>query len=58
MTPGPGPRDDVHSSALQLQERVTQDVAHDIAKAAGTDDVAVQGLRVWSVLEEPRGCGT
>ncbi|MEV0537305.1 GTP cyclohydrolase I [Kitasatospora sp. NPDC050463] len=31
----------VHANALQLQERVVRDVAHDIAKASGTDDVAV-----------------
>ncbi|MEV7026690.1 GTP cyclohydrolase I FolE [Kitasatospora sp. NPDC093558] len=30
-----------HTHALQLQERITHDVAHDLAKAAGTDDVAV-----------------
>ncbi|MFE3498463.1 GTP cyclohydrolase I [Kitasatospora sp. NPDC059160] len=32
---------EAHSHALQLQERITHDVAHDLAKAAGTDDVAV-----------------
>ncbi len=32
---------EVHAHALQLQERVTHDVAHDVAKATGTDDVAV-----------------
>ncbi|TQF05556.1 GTP cyclohydrolase I [Kitasatospora acidiphila] len=31
----------VHAHALQLQERITADVAGDLAKAAGTDDVAV-----------------
>ncbi|GJF32592.1 GTP cyclohydrolase 1 [Kitasatospora sp. NE20-6] len=31
----------VHAHALQMQERITHDVAADIAKAAGTDDVAV-----------------
>lgn len=30
-----------HTHALQLQERITNDVAHDIAKSASTDDVAV-----------------
>ncbi|MFG2848676.1 GTP cyclohydrolase I [Kitasatospora sp. NPDC048296] len=32
---------EAHTHALQLQERITHDVAHDLAKAAGTDDVAV-----------------
>ncbi|MDH6144134.1 GTP cyclohydrolase I [Kitasatospora sp. GP30] len=31
----------LHAAALQLQERITDAVANDIAKAAGTDDVAV-----------------
>jgi GTP cyclohydrolase I len=31
----------LHTHALQLQERITTDLAKDIAKAAGTDDVAV-----------------
>ncbi|MER5642057.1 GTP cyclohydrolase I FolE [Kitasatospora sp. NPDC002227] len=31
----------VHTHGLQLQERITQAVAQDIAKQAGTDDVAV-----------------
>lgn len=30
-----------HAHNLQLQERITDDVAADLAKAAGTDDVAV-----------------
>ncbi|MFF2146212.1 GTP cyclohydrolase I [Kitasatospora sp. NPDC058190] len=32
---------EAHTHALQLQERITHDVAHDLAKAAATDDVAV-----------------
>ncbi|MFG2913118.1 GTP cyclohydrolase I [Kitasatospora sp. NPDC048298] len=32
---------EAHTHALQLQERITHDVAHDLAKAAGSDDVAV-----------------
>ncbi|MFJ3791542.1 GTP cyclohydrolase I [Kitasatospora sp. NPDC090091] len=32
---------EVHTHALQIQERITHDVAHDLAKAVGTDDVAV-----------------
>ncbi|MFJ8043810.1 GTP cyclohydrolase I [Kitasatospora sp. NPDC096147] len=30
-----------HTHALQVQERITTDLAHALAKAAGTDDVAV-----------------
>ncbi|WP_405007090.1 GTP cyclohydrolase I [Kitasatospora purpeofusca] len=32
---------EARTHALQLQERITRDVAHDLAKAAGSDDVAV-----------------
>ncbi|MGW2873171.1 GTP cyclohydrolase I [Kitasatospora sp. NPDC001225] len=32
---------EAHTHALQLQERITRDVGHDLAKAAATDDVAV-----------------
>ncbi|MFE7588665.1 GTP cyclohydrolase I [Kitasatospora sp. NPDC057512] len=32
---------EAHTHALQLQERTTHDVAHDLTKAAATDDVAV-----------------
>ncbi|MFD0274686.1 GTP cyclohydrolase I [Kitasatospora sp. NPDC127111] len=32
---------ELHAHTLQVQERITTDVAHDLAKAAGTDDIAV-----------------
>ncbi|MFF9647292.1 GTP cyclohydrolase I [Kitasatospora aureofaciens] len=32
---------EAHTHALQLHERITYDVAHALARAAGTDDVAV-----------------
>jgi GTP cyclohydrolase I len=35
---------EAHTHALQLQERITRDVAHGLAKAAGTDDVGVYAV--------------
>lgn len=35
---------EAHTHALQLQERITHDVAHDLAKAAGTNDVGVYAV--------------